>query len=544
MPDPIAELVEVPMTDGTVLRAHVARPASSDAAPVPVMLFRTPYLAGLRASALLDPEVDDDRPDVVPWLTVDSYGQRLEDLLAAGFAVAVQACRGTGESDGVFRWMVDEYTDGADTARWFAAQPWCAGVLGGGASYVSATQFATALADPDALVALSPWVAPSDIAEDMGGRGGVRAFAPTVGWAVNRVTDAAAKAGQPAPANLPAASLTALAPKEWAERLATHPQSAHATGWLTDAPGAFDAGTYPADRLRSLDVPAFHVAGWYDVFCGGSLRNYMLMRQGPAREHQHLVIGPWHHADQQGRLPGPVDFGPDATLAGGGIDRLQFDFWRRHGQGADVELPRVRLFVMGENAWRDVADWPVPDAVGVRFALGLGTLSRDGERGGVTTWRHDPGNPVPTTGGQILMGPPTDAGPHDQRPVEARNDVMSFSSPPLSEALVVVGPARARLWVSSDAATVDLHASLTDVAPDGYSRILTDGVLRIEVGDGQPVAVDLELWPTANAFLPGHRLRLNVAASNWPRYVLNPQAQTVTLHHDAEHPSTLEVQVI
>ena len=175
------------------------------------------------------------------------------------------------------------------------------------------------------------------------------------------------------------------------------------------------------------------------------------------------------------------------------------------------------------------------------------------EASGTTTIRHDPANPVPAVGGQILYGPPDFAGPHDQRPAEAHPGVVSFTTPPFVETFQVIGPVSLSVWVSADAADADLHAVLTDVAPDGTSRILTDGALRLSrrqglekvvpLVPGEPVEVIVDLWATANAFLPGHALRLNLAGASFPKYVSGEQPTTILVHHGREFLSHVVVQL-
>lgn len=553
--------VAVPMPDGTVLRADVARPA--DGRPAPVLLSRTPYAAMARSYAAGTPMAS--APALLTHLQLAGTGLSVPQVVEAGFAVVAQACRGTERSDGVFRCNDDEASDGRATAAWLRAQPWCDGTVHGfGGSYVSQTQMRTCLGETPSLDTLSPWVAPSTFYDDLAGRGGVPTSGLTASWALNRVNDARARDGlEPLP---PASDAAALV-----EVLALYPGGRHVLDWqqhpLWDE--YWDAFAYPAEALASLDRPAFHLAGWYDVFLGGTLRNFEQMRRGPASDRQVLIAGPWTHIDQVGRVPLAHDFGPASTLAGGGIDALQLAFWRWHsGFGADQDLPVVRLFVMGADEWRDYPDWPVPGAVDRPAYLrpdGVLGWDRPAAAACATGWVHDPGDPVPTCGGQILVdGMPVDAdgtcfsGPLDQRPVEARADVVSFTTAPLAEPVEVIGPVRLRAWVAVDAAEADLHATLTDVAPDGTSRILTDGVRRLSLREsfrertpvvpGEPVEVEVDLWATANRFEVGHRIRLNLAASNAPRYdVSDPDGGRpvrLSVLHEAAHPSHVVLPVV
>ena len=555
--------VEIATRDGIVLRGDVARPDDSIHDPVPVLLQRSPY--GAQRSGTAELLGMPDVPGISLPLAIGGSGLRLDEVVAAGFAVMVVDCRGTHRSGGTFRWMATEATDGVDVVAWIKKQLWCNGrVLGFGGSYVSATQVVTVLADPSRLSAISPWVALSRPDTDMAGRGGIPLYAATYSWAANRVNDGLVKAGLPARADMPLAEGIDPAPllaqhtlPELAAVLATAPEGAHVAEWLNHP--TYDdywrLAEYPEPALRRLPVPGFHLGGWYDLFLGGTLRNFVAMSHGPARDHQHLVIGPWTHIDQMGRIPVGHDFGPGATLSGGGISAMQLEFWREHGQGVQTaQLPPVRLFVMGVDEWRDYAEWPIPGTQELDLYLSDGMLAPNvTEASGATTIPHDPANPVPAVGGQILYGPPDFAGPHDQRPAEAHPGVVSFTTTPFADTFEVIGPVTLRCWVSADAADADLHAVLTDVAPDGTSRILTDGALRLSrrlgldrvapLVPGEPVEVEIDMWATANAFLPGHALRLNLAGASFPRYVAGEEPVTIQVHHGRAFPSHLVVQL-
>lgn len=548
--------IEIVARDGVVLRGDIARPDGER--PVPVLLQRSPYGAQRRpVSILLGLEWG---PETSLVMAVGGSGLSLDSVVDAGFAVVVVDCRGTNRSDGTFQWMATEAEDGVDVVAWLKAQPWCDGTVHGfGGSYVSATQVVTALTEPESLASMSPWIALSRPDTDMVSRGGIPMYATTYNWAANRVNDARAKAGLPPREDVPLAEGIDPAPllsehtlAGLGARMADAPQGEHVATWLEHP--TYDmywrSVAYDEEALASLDVPGFHLGGWYDLFLGGTIRNFVAMRRGPARDDQHLVLGPWTHLDQMRRFTDAHDFGPGSTLAGGGIADAQLAFWNQHGHGVAAEIPAVRLFVMGVDEWRDYAEWPPLDTSETSLYLGDEVLTLDPEGcAGSTTVTHDPARPVPTVGGQILYGPPDFAGPHDQRPAEAHASVASFTTAPFEETFEVVGPVTLRVWVETDQTDADLHAVLTDVAPDGTSRILTDGALRLSRRDGldrivpcipgEPVEVEVDLWATANAFLPGHRLRLNLAGSSFPKYVLSEGPYTLRILHDAAHPSRL-----
>ncbi len=576
----IRETLRTVMPDGVTLLTDVARPNDSASRPVPLLLARTPYLLGGRLTLKLMGR-DVERPGAMAEMFELQTDVSVERAVAAGFAVGVQACRGTDRSDGTFRFYRDEASDGVATRRALAALPWCDGsVLTFGHSYVTTTQFTAALADADGVAAMTPWVAPSTYDDDLAMRGGVLLEGPGYEWARLRVTDGRVRDGLPEVPDdvLPmdvfesAPLLRELGIAEFADRLAeAHPAGAHLAEWVRHPlrDEYWEGLAYSEASLRGLDVPALHVSGWYDVFQGGTLRNYRLMRQGVASEGQRLVIGPWTHINRTGDLGGLVL--PRAKPVDAGLDVLQLDFWRASlgDAAAAARLPagRARVYLLGLNRWVDLPDWPVPDAEPTRWALGRDAdagagvlLPEPGAAAGEasTGFVHDPADPVPTCGGPMLLGLPHNAGPLDQQEVERRADVVTFTGPTLDAPLAVVGPVRLRVWVSADAPDAHLHATLADVAPDGRSTILTDGVLRLSgrrgldrrdpLTPGEPEEVEIDLWATGNVFLPGHAIRLDLAGSNWPRYSVSDPAGgrpvEITLHHDAGHRSVLTLPVL
>ena len=347
--------------------------------------------------------------------------------------------------------------------------------------------------------------------------------------------------------------------------------------------------------------PTLTVAGWYDAFLQGSLDNHTASRA--AGHPAALIVGPWTHDDRTGRTPAH-DFGPsadEAALAGGPSLRDRTLTWltevlasgasevepsaavlhtgRSVEPAADVHTggstaegaaadpggqrrpgtacapadpggrptpapPSALVFVMGADQWRTLDRWPPPAEPTAWYLRAGGALStvppRDGEP--PAAFRHDPADPVPTVGGALLLTPAHPAGPYDQRAVEARDDVLVHTGEPLAEPLEVMGRVRAVLAVAADAGPADWVVRLCDVAPDGTSRVLTDGVLRTPAAGAREVRVDL--WSTAHVFGAGHRLRLHVAASSHPRWDVTggpPGARTV--FRDAARPSRIVLPV-
>jgi hypothetical protein len=332
-------------------------------------------------------------------------------------------------------------------------------------------------------------------------------------------------------------------------------------------------------------VPAYNVTGWYDVFLRGTLENFTRMRREggseEARRGQKLLVGPWGHGSTYGPYPDhsfPA-FGPPD---GFDLAEVQVRFFARYlrGEGNAIdEGPPVRIFVMGENRWRDEEDWPLRRARATPWYLhGPG---RDGEARSLSAvppgdeapddYLYDPADPAPTVGGStslpaLLFG--NSSGPHDQRRVEQRPDVLTYTSAPLERPLEATGPLEVRLFAATDAPDTDFVAKLMDVSPDGESRILAEGILRARFRDGfdrprpvEPGAVQayrIDLVATAYVFAAGHRVRVAVTSSSFPRFDRNPNTGHAlgvdgpddlrparqTVFHDRERPSHILLPVV
>jgi len=343
------------------------------------------------------------------------------------------------------------------------------------------------------------------------------------------------------------------------------------------------------ERHDNVHVPALSIAGWYDIFLDGSIRNFNGVREKgateEARKGQRLLLGPWTHTTPPLQQSGAVDFG---NRAGQGAVPLSmdvdgehlrfFDYWLKGiDEGYSDEAP-IKLFVMGEDVWRDEQEWPLARAVNTDFYLNSGgranTISGDGTLktypgadGRPDVFLYDPNQPVPTIGGQLCCYPSNlPPGAFDQRPVEARSDVLMYVTEPLEGDIEVTGPISLTLWAATDAPDTDFTGKLVDIYPDGYSRNLTDGIIRARFKDGtdqarpitpnEPTEYTLNLWPTSNLFKAGHCIGLEVSSSNFPRFDRNlntghelgedaeMQPAVQTIFHDAEHPSRLTLPIV
>ncbi len=483
----------VPAADGTPLATDVYLPVGSG--PWPVILIRTPY-------------------------GKDELQETCLALGANGYACVAQDCRGrfaSGGKDTVFR---DDRSDGHATLAWIAGQWWCDGNTGTlGGSALGITQYMLA---PDANPVLRcaiPVVASADLYHGVMFHGGVLRRSLVVTWLTGQ------------------GSLDQLTPV-LANRL-----------W-SDYWSPVDSLT-PSDRVA---VPALHMGGWFDIFGQCTLDAFATWQtrggQG-ARGNQILVVGPWTHATMGTNVSGELTFPPQAAMD---LIGLSLDFlahWLKNNDSGVSEWPVVRVYLMGAtddpsapgNRWLSLDSWP-PRALRRRLHLADGgTLSWTPPPGESTVELvADPADPVPTLGGPNLFpdlpvnGRPMGAGPYDQRPVEARDDVLVFSTPPLTRPVTVMGRVTATLRIVPSTPDLDLSVRLTDVYPDGRSMLLLDGIARgrYRTGEnretflepGEMAAVTVDLWSTAIAFAPGHRIRIDIAGSNAPRFEVNPNDGT------------------
>jgi uncharacterized protein len=332
-----------------------------------------------------------------------------------------------------------------------------------------------------------------------------------------------------------------------------------------------------------IQVPAYHIGAWYDIFLAGTLRNFNGLKAGAgvefARNQQRLLVEIGGHAGG-GRKIGDVDFGENAPWDETGLMLRWYDYLIKNvNNGLEKEKP-VRVFTMGTNEWRDFDAWPPPGAQTQRMYLhsegkangsaGDGTLSAGvaGKNEAADSYVYDPANPVQTRGGPLccrsdLLAP----GPKEQSDIEKRNDVLVYSTEPLAQNLEVTGPVTVELYVKSSAEDTDFTAKLTDVWPNGFAQNLTDGILRMRYRDshetpelmkpGEIYKITVDLAATSNVFLAGHRMRLEISSSNYPRFDRNLNtgdadiahatrklAATNTILHDAAHPSAVVVSVM
>lgn len=564
--------IKVAMRDGVELVADVYRPAVGG--PFPVLLERIPYNKEIHGL-------------VSGWL----------DVLRAvgeGFAVVVQDTRGRHQSGGSFRPFADEGADGVDTIAWAAEQPWSTGAVGMfGSSYTGATQWLAAAERPPALKAMSAAVTSRDFHENWLYQGGAFRLGFALQWVASTLAPAELARSGAAEAERLADLLRMIDSMD--DVFTTLPERDHPlltavapylTDWL-DHPGRDDywAGL-SARRPAPMDAAVLNIGGWHDLFLAGTIDNYLALRSRtgqPDARRQRLIIGPWAHGATSGVFPERA-FGLRAGLDGADITGVQLAWFKEHLAGAPpaTSSSPVRIFVMGPDVWRDEPDWPLPDTEYVDYFLGSagdartgdgdGTLSTAGGSDAVSdSFVYDPADPVPTCGGAtflpgLFIG--ANAGPRDQRRNESRADVLCYTGEPLDRPLEVIGPVRVLLHVSSTAVDTDFTATLVDVHPDGRAELVCDGIVRCRyrtstarpefMDPGTVYEIDIDLVATAYVFAAGHRLRLDVSSSNFPKFDRNPNAPiavaeagfadlvtaTNTVWHDSARASRLVLPVV
>jgi putative CocE/NonD family hydrolase len=566
--------VMIAMRDGVHLATDIYLPPEGDG-PFPVLLERTPY----DKTGTNHADRSLAAPSPVPKPAVAAGFAR------AGYAYVLQDCRGRYASGGDFEKYVAEGEDGFDTIAWLAVQCWCDGRVGTlGLSYGAHVQTALAALTPPALGAMFLESGGFSSAYHSGIRQGGAFELKQLTWAYKHALLAPQSAADPARRNaLMSQDLRSwMRVQPW--RVGHSPLSAApeyeqyvAEQWREELfsdywrrPALYGRGHYASFP----DVPMVHMSSWYDPYAMTAIENYSglsRIKRSPVR----LVLGPWTHGQRSVTYAGDVDFGPHATLdrnIAPDYSALRQAWFDRHLRGIDAPdyLPApVKLFVMGggsgrKNAagrldhggrWRDEADWPPPAARAVPFYLhasGLLTTTPSADADAALAYDHDPLHPVPTIGGAIASGAPVmAAGGFDQResatvfgatePYRAlaeRDDVLVLQTEPLERAVEVTGCIVAHLWVSSSARDTDFTIKLVDVYPpsddypDGCAINLAHGILRMRFRDGfersalmEPdatYAIQIQAFPTSNLFAAGHRIRLDIASSNFPHFDVNP----------------------
>ncbi|GGY22311.1 CocE/NonD family hydrolase [Streptomyces djakartensis] len=600
--------LRVPMRDGVGLAADLysASPVPESTA-LPVLLERTPY--GRRAQR----GSDQDRAGA-PLPRPEDIARHFTD---AGYHVVRQDCRGRGDSGGTFVKYLGEGPDGADTIAWLREQPWCDGrIVMTGVSYSAHCQAAAAAEGAEGLAAMFQDSGGFSSAYDAGLRMGGAFELKQVTWALRHAPHSPEAAADPVlseallrvdvrgwfaalpwrPGCTPLRHLPAY------ENYLLEQWRQDTFGDYYRTPAIYGRGFY--DRFP--DAPSLHLGSWYDPYVRSTIENFTALRKLKSAP-SYLVMGPWTHGHRCETHSGDVDFGPRATLDGN-LAPSYLEFRRRwfdralgrEAAGGD-DYPAVRYFLMGGGdgrrdaagrmrhggTWRTDTDWPPASTspVNLYFSTtgGLSTTPPTAPAASVT-YDFDPRHPVPTMGGQVTSGEPVmTGGAYDQNapdarvygarepylPLDSRPDVISLTTPPLERDVVLAGPVSARLHISTSAPDTDFTIKLIDVHPPnadyphGFAMNLTDGIVRCRfhrswehpepLTPGKVYEIEVTAPDTANLFATGHRIRLDISSSNFPRFDVNtntgePEATarrtataTNTVHMDAERPSHLKV---
>jgi putative CocE/NonD family hydrolase len=570
--------VEARMRDGVVLRANVYRPA--DDHRYPVLLSRQPYNKDVNINLM--------------------YADPVR-LAAHGYIVVMQDVRGRYASDGEFVPSDQEFDDGYDSVQWAAGLPGADGSVGMfGRSYHSETQWRAAVTQPPALKSIVTGVSRFHYSVEAQERPGGAHEGARLGWMQFLIgADRLARRHRGDPDGLARAlaelggTSARLASGELFEvlplrRLADLPGSMMGTvlramGDPLDAP--LYRRPWPDDIYERVHADTFHIGGWYDIFTPGTLTQYEAMRdvaERTGRRGPRLLVGPWTHSSYLGNA-GQLDFGPAASGAvldgRGGLNGEHLRWFDATLKGRDdalADTDPVRLFVMGENRWRTFDRYPVPDARVEEWHLQPdgGLDRRPAPQSEPDAYVYDPKDPVPTVGGSTMLTPTLPPGPFDQREIEARPDVLSYTSEPLLQPCTVLGSVSVTLFAASSARDTDFVARLVDVHPDGRAFNVVDGIIRGSTREtypepgvvrphaptplepGRPYRFRIDLWATGITFLPGHRIRLDVTSSSHPRWIrhtntaVDPVDATELVvarqhvFHDPSRPSRLHLTVV
>ena len=586
--------VMVPMRDGIRLGTDIYLPMQDGKPlnePLPTILERRPYNKdGCRSSG--------------------------QYYASHGYAFVAQDTRGRYKSEGIWHMLTDDGPDGADAAAWIAAQTWSNGKIGMiGTSYVGGTQHAMAMEKVPQLVTIIPVDAMSNLGYASMRNGGAFElrfwnwimFTSPKGSRASR--DPGTQAVLQEMSDNRRLYLKNLPLRRGMTPLKLAPECEE---WLVEAMkhGANDEFWEQNNIIdfpeRYKDIPVYLVGGWYDSWGSNTTANFMTLSKaikGPV----YLIMGPWIHGAQHRSAHGQVEFGEAAAIKDHlGWRREWYDHWLKGienevGREAPFATP-VRIFIMGTGDghktddgklyhggfWRDEQEWPLARTKYTGFYLqpggGLAPKRPDAKQA-ATDFVFDPANPVPNIGGNISSGNDIMVqGAWDQRggehiwnftdpiPLSARNDVVVFQTEPLKEDIEVTGEIVVRLWASSSAVDTDFTAKLLDVYPPspnfpgGFDLNIGDGIIRTRFRDslkeekrmepGTPYEMTIKLYPTSNVFKRGHRIRVDISSSNFPRFDINPNTgeplndnrrqviATNTIHHDANHPSHILLPVI
>jgi putative CocE/NonD family hydrolase len=496
-----------------------------------------------------------------------------------GIAYVVQDCRGRYDSEGEFYPFINEPNDGEDTLNWIGSQPWCNGKIGMfGDSYLAATQFAVGPLKNKYLACLNPRFMSVDCWKRAYYCSGAFSLGLTWSWLCFECNSRTSEA-----AMMPAFDVSGVL---CSLPLATLDEVSGA-GIVQSYRDYVSHNTYSkfwqhlnqGEKYRDYTVPVFLLGGWYDYYPADAVSAFIGLRENAPSKELHdahrLLIGPWTHGTSNSTMLGEIDFGPDALKENDASERW-LECLLKGKKPEQFQKAPVRIFVMGANLWRDQYEWPPAGTeykkIYLRSGNSLSTVQPSSEK--PDYYQYDPADPVPTYGGNHSIGTYNPGlyeiakpGPYDQRPIEARKDVLTYTSDPLDKDVEITGHVIVKLFAASSARDTDFVARLTDVHPDGKSINITEGVIRARFREnihGAPKLIEpgkvyeytIDLGVTSNLFKKGHAIRLQITSSNFPLWDRNlntgnnPATDTEmltaqqTIFHDTAHPSHIVLPVV
>ncbi len=511
--------VGVKMRDGVELATDVYLP--DGAGKFPTLLVRDMYSNGTSAG----------RQQYAKFATSN------------GYAFVFQSVRGRYDSEGNWYPYFPEINDGDDTLSWIADQPWSDGKVGMfGTSYLASVQWLAAVNRNPALKAIIPAMSPGNYYRDVAYPGGAFSLLSRARWGIG----------------LAGSRTSTMFPVDWINEIDHLPIQTlaeslgfnvrHFQDWLKHP--SYDAYWEPVNleqRASEMSVPALNIGGWYDVFLRSTLGSYQTMKNeaasDTARAGQRLIIGPWPHGWNASSRTGDQEFGEASLIDVEPLYLEWFDYWLK--DGPDLKGAPIRIFVMGDNVWRDETEWPLARTdYRSYFLRSDGSMSSERPPADARpgTYAYDPADPVPTLGGNIME--PSLRGPYDQAPLDDRDDILRFVTDPFAARTEITGPIRAEIYAASSARDTDFMVKLVVVKPNGVAFNLVDGVIRARyragfeeprlVEPGKVYKYDIDLWATSYVLSPGDRLRVDITSSNFPRLARNlntgaPFAQTTEM---------------
>ncbi|SFR99385.1 hypothetical protein SAMN05421771_0372 [Granulicella pectinivorans] len=530
--------VALRMSDGTILHSDHYYPR--EAGPHPTLLMRQPYGRDIASTVVYAHPA---------WFARHGYN------------VVIQDVRGRGTSEGTFYPFRHEAQDGVDTLALLKKRPESNGKFGMyGFSYQGMTQWLLAARQPEGLLCIAPAQTAHDLYHGWFYYHGALRLASSLGWGLQMLKADARRAQdreasdklEAAWANLPAQYLTTP--------YGHHPAiGGYVKDWFeNDTPGPYWQAQDISQQVDQITLPALHLAGWFDTYLKGSIDAFQAMQHKP---HHHLIAGPWIHIPWGDRI-GPHTLGPEANLDTDALHLRWFNHWLKD-TGEFTNEPRIRHYALNENQWHEADAIPTPNHTLYLHSEGRANSSKG--NGTLThlapntpeppdLYNYDPEVPVLAPGGATNA-----PGPTNQAAMELGNNVLIYTTRPLTRSLHVFGSPEVAIHLATSAHTTDLVAKLICVKPNGDAQFLTIGILRRRgLTPDTPSLWSFPLEPTSIVFAPGDRLRLEIASSAYPLYDRNPNTHihprqadswnwarsTQTLFHDQAHTSALHLPIL